>query len=99
MGGLDESSFAIAYNDVDLCLKLRRSGLTNMYVPAAELFHYESVSRGDDLSPAHRERYMAELKALQRRWTTETCVDPMHHPLLDRSTERYTLSFNTSPSP
>ncbi|MCZ8173332.1 MAG: glycosyltransferase family 2 protein [Brevundimonas sp.] len=96
VGGLDEKHFAIAYNDVDLCLKLRKSGLSNIYVPAAELFHYESVSRGDDLSTTHRDRYMAELGALKARWNTETYVDPLHHELLDRATEYYTLCFRES---
>lgn len=48
-GGLDEQ-FAVALNDVDFCLRMRRLGYLNVFTPFAELFHYESVSRGSDVS-------------------------------------------------
>jgi GT2 family glycosyltransferase len=94
VGGLDETHFAVAYNDVDLCLKLEQRGWTNVYVPHAVLVHHESVSRGSDLAPAHSERYLRELAELQRRWNTKTYVDPMHHPALDPGFESYVLRFN-----
>ena len=47
-GGLDEAKFAVAYNDVDYCLKLWQKGLLNVYTPRAEAYHYESKSRGLD---------------------------------------------------
>lgn len=89
VGGLDEERFAIAYNDVDLCLKLREAGWQNIYTPHAVLYHHESKSRGSDLSPKHRQRYMRELHALQERWQTKTFVDPLHSPNLDRYSETY----------
>jgi GT2 family glycosyltransferase len=79
----------VAYNDVDLCLKLREQGLTNIYTPAATLIHHESKSRGLDFDPEHLERYMRELKVLQERWNTEKAVDPWHHQQLDRGSEVY----------
>lgn len=94
VGGLDEQGLAIAYNDVDLCLKLRAAGWANVYVPAAVLYHHESVSRGDDFSPQHNRRYMAELKVFQERWQTRGFVDPLHHPWLDRATDQYALGYN-----
>ncbi len=48
VGGLDEEKFAVAYNDVDYCLKLWQKGLLNVYTPRAEAYHYESKSRGLD---------------------------------------------------
>jgi GT2 family glycosyltransferase len=93
VGGLDEEHLAIAYNDVDLCLKLREAGWTNMYVPTARLYHHESVSRGDDFSPEHNARYRAELRVLQERWRTDVRTDPLHHPMLDRSTDQYVMAF------
>ncbi|MFC3173270.1 glycosyltransferase family 2 protein [Novosphingobium bradum] len=93
IGGLDEDHLAIAYNDVDLCLKLRAAGWTNFYVPTARLFHHESVSRGDDFSPEHNQRYLAELKVLQERWGTATFIDPLHHPRLDRASDQYAMAF------
>lgn len=50
-GGLDEAKFAVAYNDVDYCLKLWQKGLLNVYTPRAEAYHYESKSRGLDTTP------------------------------------------------
>jgi GT2 family glycosyltransferase len=93
VGGLDAEALAIAYNDVDLCLKLTRAGWRNIYAPQATLLHLESKSRGADLSPQHRERYMRELAVFQQRWGTSTIVDPMHHPRLDRASEIYRLSI------
>ena len=93
VGGFDEDNFAVAYNDVDLCLRLDALGLTNVYVPAATLYHHESKSRGHDHLPANRERYAGELAALQSRWHTTTAVDPYHHPDLARSSEQYVLGW------
>ncbi|WP_174298216.1 glycosyltransferase family 2 protein, partial [Sphingomonas bacterium] len=89
VGGFDAEGLQIAYNDVDLCLKLGRAGWRNVYAPQATLFHLESKSRGADLSSAHIDRYMRELEVLQTRWGTTTVVDPMHHPGLDRASETY----------
>jgi GT2 family glycosyltransferase len=91
VGCLDEQSFAIAYNDVDLCLKLRAAGWRNIYVPQAVLIHHEGKSRGLDFAPEHLARYMRELAALQERWGTVGFVDPTHHPALDLASEEYSL--------
>ena len=91
VGGLDEESLAVAYNDVDLCLKLRALGLTNIYTPLATLIHHESKSRGLDFAPEHLERYMLELGVFQDRWDTRKAVDPWHHPLLARGKELYSI--------
>lgn len=89
VGGLDEERLAVAYNDVDLCLKLRARGLANIYTPAATLLHHESKSRGQDFAPEQVERYMRELATFQARWKTDEVVDPWHHPRLDRASEVY----------
>jgi GT2 family glycosyltransferase len=93
VGGLDADGLAIAFNDVDLCLKLQAAGWRNVYVPHAPLIHHESKSRGNDISPEHIERYMAELGVLQQRWGTKTYRDPLHHPRLDRYSETYLFRF------
>lgn len=93
VGGLDDIDLQIAYNDVDLCLKLERAGWRNVYTPAAVLLHHESKSRGRDFSSEHLERYLQELAVLQKRWKTTEVVDPMHHPHLDRSSETYQVGF------
>lgn len=85
--GLDEESLAVAYNDVDLCLKLQKKGLANIYTPAATLIHHESKSRGLDFAPEHLDRYKRELAVFQERWDTREVIDPWHHPRLDRDNE------------
>jgi GT2 family glycosyltransferase len=90
VGGLDES-LAVAFNDVDLCLKLQAAGFRNVYVPHAVLLHHESKSRGNDMSPQHLERYRRELRLLQNRWGTKTYNDPLHNPNLDRYSETYVV--------
>lgn len=91
VGGLDAENLAIAYNDVDLCLKLQAAGWRNVYVPHAVLIHHESKSRGNDVSPEHIERYSRELRVLQERWGTSAYDDPLHHPNLDRYSETYVI--------
>lgn len=91
VGGLDEENLAVAYNDVDLCLKLGRAGLRNIYVPHAVLVHHESKSRGLDSSPKNIDRYMGELAVLQDRWSTKTHEDPRHNKNLDRYSETFIL--------
>lgn len=59
-GGLDEEKFAVAYNDVDLCLKLRAKGLLNVFTPFAEAYHHESKSRGLDTLSHNQQRYERE---------------------------------------
>lgn len=93
VGGLDEEAFAIAFNDVDLCLKLQQAGWRNVYAPQAVLVHHESRSRGSDVSPANIERYRRELRNLRERWNTRGYADPLHHPLLDRGAETYILAI------
>lgn len=92
VGGLDETAFRVAYNDVDFCLKLQRHGWRNVYAPQSVLLHLESKSRGSDFSPEHRARYLRELAELQARWATESYMDPVHHPALDRASEEYRIA-------
>ncbi|MCR5249816.1 MAG: glycosyltransferase family 2 protein [Lachnospiraceae bacterium] len=67
VGGLDEG-FRVALNDVDFCLKLREKGYLNIWTPFCELFHYESASRGTDLSGPGAERYEQECEVFRKKW-------------------------------
>ena len=91
VGGLDEAELAIAFNDVDLCLKLGKAGWRNVYTPHAVLLHHESKSRGKDSLPDNIQRYRCELAVLQERWKTKTFDDPLHNPNLDKYTETYVI--------
>ena len=86
-GGLDES-FAVSLNDVDFCLKLREMGLLNVFTPFAELYHYESASRGLDDTGEKAERYNAESARFREKWKEVLAAgDPYYNPnfSLDRS--------------
>lgn len=65
--GFDEG-FAVGLNDVDFCLRLRQRGFENIFTPFAELYHFESVSRGWDLSPEKKERSKRESDLFFQRW-------------------------------
>ncbi|MDE2405080.1 MAG: glycosyltransferase family 2 protein [Sphingomonadales bacterium] len=93
VGGLDETAFAVAFNDVDLCLKLQRAGWRTIYEPRAMLTHHESKSRDRQRDPARAGQFQAELAELRRRWQTDSLVDPLFHPRLDRSQETYRLKL------
>lgn len=93
VGGLDEIALPIAYNDVDLCLKLERAGWRNVYVPHAVLIHHESKSRAKDHSRGRVERYRRELEVFQERWGAKSYDDPLLNPNLDRSSETFVIRF------
>ena len=98
VGGLSED-LAVALNDVDLCLKLRKKGLLNVFTPFAELFHYESASRGTDVTEAasaeKAERYNRECELFRDRWKAElTAGDPYFNPNFSLDYSNYVLAGN-----
>lgn len=80
VGRMDEG-LPGAYNDVDLCLKLRRAGWRVVFVPGAVLYHDESSSYGS-LSVGREDEFGAELRRVHERWARELEVDPFHNPNL-----------------
>ncbi len=85
--GFDER-LAVALNDVDFCLKLRSAGYLNVFTPFAELTHFESASRGDDLTGENARRYNEESELFRERWRDVLeAGDPYYNPnfSLDRS--------------
>ena len=79
LGGFDAERFAVGYNDVDFCLRLREAGLRCVYAPGAELLHLEGASRGTSDDPV-------EAIGFKQRWGSRK--DPYHHPSLARHDER-----------
>lgn len=95
VGGFDET-LKVAFNDVDLCLKIRQAGYLIVFTPYAELYHYESKSRGDDMSPEHYQRFASEVKTFQERWKDILKNgDPYLNPNFDYSRE----DFHIVPKP
>jgi len=90
LGGLDEKHLAVAYNDIDLCLKARVAGLRVVLAPHAVLHHHESVSRGYDDDPARRARLAAEVATMEERWGDSLHVDPAYNPNLTLDGDGFT---------
>ncbi|WP_034446061.1 glycosyltransferase family 2 protein [Butyrivibrio sp. AE2032] len=87
VGGFDET-FQVSLNDVDFCLKLREKGYLNVFTPFAELYHYESLSRGLDLEGKNAARYEKESEHFRTKWKEVLDKgDPYYNPnfSLDRS--------------
>ena len=93
LGGFDEERFGIAYNDVDLCLRLRAAGHRIVWTPLAELTHYESKSRGRDTHGERAERFRREFAALQARWGAVLQHDPAYNPNLALSGGAFRLAW------
>ena len=93
VNGLNEVDFPVAFNDVDLCLRLNQRGWQSFYEPRATLIHHESVSRGLDKDPVGAARFAAELAALKRIWKTDEIFDPYHHPHLSRASEQFVVAL------
>ena len=95
VGGFTEE-LSHAFNDVDLCLKIRKKGYLIVYTPFARLYHYESISRGFENSSGKRERFTRELKYMQERWHDELKKgDPYYNPNLSLQREDFSLKINT----
>jgi GT2 family glycosyltransferase len=83
VGPFDEDQFAIAYNDVDFCLRAREKGIRTVWTPFATLIHHESASRGSDETPDKVERFRREQQNLRNRHATHIFCDPAYNPWLD----------------
>ncbi len=92
LGGLDPA-LAVAFNDVDLCLRLRAAGLHVLYNPHAELLHHESKSRGGDDTVARQRRLLREAAILQQRFRTDRFEDPAFSPNLSLRSETPALAW------
>jgi len=91
-GGFDEQ-LAIAYNDVDLCLRIRARGYRNLWTPYAELYHHESASRGLENTPAKLERLERDAEYMRRRWGAALDADPAYNPNLALDGDSFSLAF------
>ena len=90
LGGLDEA-FTVAFNDVDFCLRIREAGWRIAWTPYAELYHFESKSRGsDEQDPAKKARFDAERARLYARHGREKILhDPYYNPNLSLDYEDF----------
>ncbi|MBR6502985.1 MAG: glycosyltransferase family 2 protein [Clostridia bacterium] len=91
VGGLEEG-YAVAFNDIDFCMKIRAAGYLIVFTPFAEFYHYESKSRGDEDTPEKRARFNSEVFRFQDRWGKELKAgDPYYNPNLTLDSEDFSL--------
>lgn len=87
VGGFDEIHLSVAFNDVDLCMKMREKGYLVVYTPYAALRHYESTSRGYDLNPE-------EILFMKNKWGKTLMSDPYYNPNLTFDSEDFRIKIN-----
>lgn len=92
VGGFNER-LAVAFNDTDLCVRIRNAGYRNLWTPYAELYHCESASRGYEDTREKKERFERE-KAIMRQYHGDTLLnDPAYNPNLALERQDYTLAY------
>ncbi len=93
VGGLDADHLAVAFNDVDLCLRVRDKGYRIVWTPHAELYHLESASRGSDMAPDKIDRFIREIRHMHDRWGATLTADPFYNPNLTLDSSDFALAF------
>lgn len=87
VGGFDETDFAVAFNDIDFCLKIGTMGHRVLYTAHALLYHHEAYSKtSKDLIP-----HPAEVEKMREKWREIIEADPYYNPNLTKNDEDYGL--------
>jgi len=95
IGGLNEKDLTVAYNDVDFCIRIRQAGYKIIWTPHAELYHYESRSRGYDTKSGKLNRFNNEIFYMRNQWGFILDNDPFHNPNLSLDSESFEIALNT----
>lgn len=94
VGGFEEK-LAVAYNDIDLCLKMRKAGYWIVYTPYAVAVHYESKSRGKEDTPEKQQRLKTESDFMIKKWRGILASgDPFYNPNLSKRRMDYTIDYS-----
>ncbi|MEY4537509.1 MAG: hypothetical protein RL171_1660, partial [Pseudomonadota bacterium] len=93
VGGLNEQDLAVAFNDVDFCLRVREAGYRNVWTPFAELYHHESASRGYEDTPEKQQRFAKEASYMYQRWGILLQADPAYSPNLTLQADDFSLAW------
>jgi len=94
VNGFNENELTVAFNDVDLCLKVQAAGYRNVWTPFAELYHYESKSRGKEDSPEKKAREQREIQYMKSTWSKQLAHDPAYNPNLTRVQEDFGINLD-----
>ena len=92
VGGLNETHLAVAFNDIDFCLKLRDAGYRNLYTPHALLIHHESISRGRDDTEEKSRIFKQEYAHMQNFWKDKLQDDPAYNKNLTLDYENFSFA-------
>lgn len=92
VGGLDET-LAVAFNDIDFCIRVREAGYRNIWTPFAELYHHESASRGYEDTPEKIARFKREEALMKQRWGALLQNDPYYNVNLALDAAPYNLAY------
>jgi len=92
IGGLDEQSLKVAFNDVDYCLKIQALGHRIVWSPYAKLVHHESKTRGLDITEEKMKRLQEETEVMKKRWGEVLLHDPAYNPNLSLDTEKFDVA-------
>jgi len=93
VGGLDEKNLSVAFNDVDFCLRIQEQGFHNIWTPYAEMYHYESATRGYEDTPEKQHRFAKEVNYMKQRWGTILSADPAYNPNLTLDREDFSFAW------
>ena len=93
VGGLDAVNLPVAFNDVDLCLRVQAAGYRIIWTPFAVLKHHESKSRGSDLSGDKLARFQREVQFMRTKWGKRLISDPFFNPNLSLHTVVPSLAY------
>ena len=94
-GYMDEKEFAVAFNDVDFCLKIREKGYLIVYNPYIELIHYESKTRGYEDTPEKKERFKKESANFRKKWKNVlTAGDPYGNINFSKNDAQYNVRID-----
>ena len=93
VNGLDSDNLAVAFNDVDFCIRVSKAGYRNLWTPYALLYHHESASRGSDETPKNAKRFLKEVNYMKEKWGNILPNDPTYNPNLTLDREDFSLSF------
>ena len=94
VGGLDEENLAIAFNDVDFCLRVQAAGYRNLWTPYAELYHHESISRGLEDTPEKVARFQGEVRFMMTKWGDSLQRDRYYNRNLTYQKEDFSIEWD-----
>ena len=92
VSGFDQENLSVAFNDVDLCLKLISGGFRNLYLPQAVLYHHESLTRGSENTEIKKKRFQKEVDFMIKKWGKVLQNDRYFNPNFSLFSEQFELS-------